>query len=107
MTRTRVSWRCAAGHTLLAIRGLRQGDLFTHPLPGGRTCATPVEPIEVETFVPTIPEIMDAAWWTCRRRRSASGAKSERRGPSGRGRPMRTACERWGQVGAAGRSPAR
>jgi len=82
MTRTRVSWRCAAGHTLLAIRGLRQSGQFTHPLPGGRTCTTTAEPERVEIPVPRVAEVMSAALVhmpvpSARERREERAARAE------------------------------
>ena len=60
MRRVRLSWRCAAGHTLLAVRDLWQSGQFTHPVVGGE-CVTPLEPVRVEIPAPTIPETMAAA----------------------------------------------
>ena len=83
MTRLRRSWRCqSCGATLLTIRDLWQGDLFTHPLPGGRTCVTTAEPERVETRAPSVAEIMAAALVhmpvpSARERREERAARAE------------------------------
>ena len=81
--RTRTSWRCGScGAYLLTIRDLWQGDLFTHPLAGGRRCVTDLEPIEVETLAPSVAQVMaaalvDAPQETVRERREERAAWAE------------------------------